>query len=184
MRIPVSLTGELRRFVLSRVMTRKPDFVIGKPGDDYLRRWFVIPRNVIFNIYAHQFIRSDDDRALHDHPWWNASILLDGEYVEHTIPAGGVNQRKLYKAGDVKLRSARYAHRVELVSGPCISLFITGPRLREWGFHCPAGWKHWKEFTAAHNSGEIGPGCDDGPVIATRPPDALRSPETNPAVPK
>ena len=160
MRLPNLLLGILHPLVL-RTMARAPDFVIGKPGDDYLRRWFVIPRNRVFNIYAHQFLRSDDDRALHDHPWWNASILLDGEYVEHTIPQGGVQVRTLYGAGDIKLRTAKAAHRVELVDGkPCISLFITGPRLREWGFHCPAGWRHWKEFTAPHNSGEIGPGCD------------------------
>lgn len=160
MKIPTSIIKTLFGFATWRVMTRPPDFIIGKPGDDYLRRWFVIPRNRIFNIYLHEFIRSDDDRALHDHPWWNASIILDGEYVEHTIPQGGVQRRKLYRVGDVKLRGAKYAHRVELTNGPCISLFITGPRLREWGFHCPAGWRHWKEFTAAHNSGEIGPGCD------------------------
>lgn len=160
MKIARRLTVFLNKMVVARVMRRPPDVIIGKPGDDYLRRWFVIPRNTVFNVYLHQFIRSDDDRALHDHPWWNASILLDGEYVEHTIPQGGVNQRKLYSAGDVKIRSAKYAHRVELVSGPCISLFITGPRIREWGFHCPMGWRHWKEFTSPHNSGEIGRGCD------------------------
>jgi hypothetical protein len=160
MRIGNAVTCRLLATMRARIMRRGPDFIIGKPNDDYLRRWFVIPRNSIFNIYLHQFIRSDDDRALHDHPWWNASILLDGEYVEHTIPQGGVHRRKLYRAGDVKLRGAKYAHRVELTSGPCISLFITGPRLREWGFHCAAGWRHWKEFTAAHNSGETGRGCD------------------------
>lgn len=147
---------------LQRVAVRKPDFIIGKPDDHYLRRWFVIPRNVVFNIYLHQFLRSDDDRALHDHPWVNASFLLQGEYVEHTIPAGGINVRKLYRAGDLKLRAARAAHRVELVSGPCWSLFITGPRMRQWGFHCPRGWKHWQAFTKPGNYGEIGPGCDDG----------------------
>src|SRR5262249_32779516 len=116
--------------------------------------------NPIFNIYLHQFIRSDDDRALHDHPWWNVSFLINGTYVEHTIPAGGVNVRTQYRAGDLKFRRAKAAHRVELTDGPCWSLFITGPRLRHWGFHCPAGWRHWKEFTAPHNSGEIGRGCE------------------------
>lgn len=140
--------------------TRPPDFVIGKPGNDYLQRWFVIPRNRFFNIYLHRFLRSDYDRALHDHPWLNMSILLDGEYVEHTIPQGGINLKKRYVTGDIKMRGARSAHRVELTNGPCWSLFITGPRVREWGFHCPAGWRHWKEFTAPHNSGEIGPGCE------------------------
>lgn len=142
------------------VASRQPDFIIGKPGDDYLQRWFVIPRNRFFNVYLHRFLRSDDDRALHDHPWLNASFLLDGEYVEHTIPQGGINVRTRYVAGDIRLRGARSAHRVELTNGPCWSLFITGPRVREWGFHCPAGWRHWTEFVSRHNSGEIGPGCD------------------------
>jgi hypothetical protein len=139
---------------------RPPDFVIGKPGDDYLRRWWIIPRNRIFNIYLHEFLRSDDDRALHDHPWWNVSILLAGEYTEHTIAAGGVNLRKVFRAGDIKLRAARAAHRIELHAGPCWTLFITGPRLRDWGFHCPAGWRPWQQFVNSRNSGEIGPGCD------------------------
>jgi hypothetical protein len=58
-----------------------------------MRRWWVIPRNKFFNIYLHHFLHSDDDRALHDHPWWNVSILLrSGSYVEHTIAAGGVGR--------------------------------------------------------------------------------------------
>ena len=43
---------------------RPPNFVIGDPADPYLRRWYVIPRNPLFNIYLHQILRSDDDRAL------------------------------------------------------------------------------------------------------------------------
>lgn len=139
---------------------RAPDQIIGRADDHYLRRWYLIPRNPVFNIYLHHFLRSDDDRALHDHPWWNLSILLEGRYVEHTIPQGGVNQRTLRRAGQMKFRFARAAHRVELTDGPCWTLFITGPRIRQWGFHCPAGWRHWKEFTKPGAPGEIGRGCE------------------------
>jgi hypothetical protein len=146
--------------VLMGVASRRPpDFVIGTPADPYLKRWWLIPRNRFFNIYLHQFLRSDDDRALHDHPWWNISFILKGEYTEHTIPAGGINIRKIYKAGDLKLRRAVAAHRVELHAGECWSLFITGPVIRSWGFHCPAGWRRWQDFVA-ENPGEIGRGCD------------------------
>ena len=140
--------------------SRPPDFVIGGADYPYLRRWYVIPRNPIFNIYLHHFLRSDDDRALHDHPWLNLSILLRGQYVEHTINRGGVNVRTNRKTGDFKFRLPVAAHRIELNDGPCWTLFITGPRLREWGFHCPAGWRHWKEFTKPNNTGEIGRGCE------------------------
>jgi hypothetical protein len=115
------------RFI-ARVTRRAPDFVIGGAARPYLRRWWVIPRNPLFNIYLHQFLRSDDDRALHDHPWVNASILLRGRCVEHTISAGGIEHRRELRAGDVRVRpSGRLAHRVEVVDGPCWTLFITGP---------------------------------------------------------
>jgi hypothetical protein len=65
---------------------REPDFVIGadSPGGPYMRRWWIIPRNRFLNIYLHQILRDDDDRALHDHPWWNVSIILRGGYFECT----------------------------------------------------------------------------------------------------
>ena len=43
---------------------RDPDFVIGRPGKPYLLRWWVIQRNRWFNIYLHQILENDDDRAL------------------------------------------------------------------------------------------------------------------------
>jgi hypothetical protein len=160
MKLPPWLLARLRRRILKH-SNRAPDFIIGGTERPYMRRWFVIPRNNFFNIYLHQILRSDDDRALHDHPWVNCSILLNGRYVEHTISSGGINRRKEYRAGDIKFRGARSAHRLELVDGQCWSLFITGPRLREWGFHCvDKGWVHWREFTAPHDTGQIGRGCD------------------------
>lgn len=140
---------------------RKPDLVVGGDADPYLRRWWLIPRNRVFNIYLHHFMRSDDDRALHDHPWWNLSILLRGRYVEHTIDAGGINVRTERRAGQMKFRSACAAHRIELVDGPCWTLFLTGLRLRDWGFHCRLGWVPWQQFTKPENPGEIGRGCGE-----------------------
>ena len=145
-------------------MRQPPDFVVGGSDRPYLRRWFVIPRNRFVNIYVHEFRRSDDDRALHDHPWVNCSILLRGCYVEQTIRAGGISDRRLRVAGDVKLRSPWSAHRIE-VGQPCVTLCITGPRIREWGFHCPeAGWVHWRDFTnPADDGATVGRGCGDEP---------------------
>jgi len=135
---------------------RDPDFIIGDVDSPYLKRWWMIPRNRFFNIYLHEFLRSDDDRALHDHPWLNVSILLRGEYLEVT-PSG----TKRRTAGSVVFRRSTATHRIDLVDGkPCWTLFITGPRLREWGFHCPQGFVHWKAFTAPHAKGQVGLGCD------------------------
>lgn len=146
--------------LIARITRRPPDFIIGGAERPYIRRWWVIPRNRWFNVYLHQFLRSDDDRALHDHPWSNCSILLRGSYIEHTIAAGGVNHKRVLSAGDVRLRlSGKFAHRIELHDGPCWTLFITGPRYRSWGFHCERGWVHWETFTAANDRGAVGPGC-------------------------
>ena len=128
---------------------RPPDQQITNwDGDTYLNRWWIVRRakakHFAFNIYLHQFLRSDDDRAMHDHPWWSVSFLLKGRAVEHYIDRG---------AGMIRIpmrfvpmfRRATHTHRIE-VSGDCWTLFITGPKVREWGFHTLYGWVHWKDF--------------------------------------
>lgn len=130
--------------------SRPPDFSVS-PGDDpALLRWYIIPRNHYLNIYLHKFLRSDDDGALHDHPWMNLSILLDGQYVEHTIDAGGVHRRVARRAGDWKFRMPSHAHRIE-VDKPVWTLFVTGPTVRLWGFHCPSGWVPFGDFIHRNN---------------------------------
>lgn len=149
------------------MIRRPPDFVIGDPDKPYLRRWWVIPRNKWFNIYLHHFLASDDDRALHDHPWVNVSILLRGSYIEHTP-----KKAKLRIPFCPVVRGPRAAHRVALLQGgdgceqPVWSLFITGPVVRQWGFHCPQGWRHWKDFVApgtgsGTGGSQRGKGCGD-----------------------
>lgn len=144
-----------QRLRLRVVCARQPDVVIGG-GDrgSYLHRWHLIRRNPLFNIYLHNFRRSDDDRALHDHPWANVSFLLRGSYTEHTIAAGGIHHRTVRHAGDLKARLPGAAHRIELTHGDCWTLFITGPKVRHWGFHHPTcGWVHWLDFTAQDGNG-------------------------------
>ena len=156
---------EFLAYRAGRIMAnRPPDLVIGDPAQPYMRRWYAIPRNPLFNIYLHQILRSDDERALHDHPWLNLSVLLAGFYREHTIAAGGIHRRALRTAGDLKARTPWSAHRLEVFEDfPCLTLFITGPRLRAWGFHCPeAGWRHWRDFTSGARGETVGRGCGEG----------------------
>lgn len=136
---------------------RAPDFVIGDPLNPYLRRWWIIPRNRLQNVYLHEILRSDDDRALHDHPWENCSIILSGSYVEVT-PQGRFERH----VGDVVRRTAETAHRLEVAAGePVLTLFFTGAIVREWGFHCPDRWVHWRDFTGGENGEVIGRGCGE-----------------------
>lgn len=144
----------LHRLLRRYAERHTPDFVIGA---GYLYRWWLIPRNPICNIYLHQIRADDDDRALHTHPWINCSIVLDGGYWEHVSGGKAIPRR----AGSIVFRWPSTAHRLELVnSQPAWTLFITGPRVREWGFWCGERFVHWRDFTAPGKPGQIGRGCE------------------------
>jgi mannose-6-phosphate isomerase-like protein (cupin superfamily) len=135
---------------------RAPDFIIGAPARPYMLRWHLVPRNDVFNIYYHRILRDDDDRALHDHPWPSFSIMITGRMVEVT-PDG----ERLIRAGDCVYRGPEFAHRLQLVGGvPAETLFITGPKVREWGFLCESGFVHWRDFVG-DDPGQIGRGCGE-----------------------
>ena len=143
------------------IAAREPDFYIGGREHPYCIRWWVIPRNRFFNIYLHRFMHDDDDRALHDHPWDNCSIPLRSGYYE--VLRGQMKYRRTFR---LYFRRAETPHRVVLLRDTnrvpieSWSLFITGPVRREWGFHCPRGWRHWKKFVSERDFGDIGRGCE------------------------
>lgn len=113
---------------------RPPDVVI---HENYLRRWHVIPRNRWFNVYLHNFLEPDEGCDLHDHPYWSVSIVLRGLYVEE-LPG---LKSKTRSAPALILRTPTTAHRIYHVSkGGAWTLFITGPRVRQWGFYRDDGW--------------------------------------------
>jgi hypothetical protein len=142
------------QYLLDIASQRPPDFVIQRDGRPYLRRWYLIPRNAGMNVYLHHIMQDDLDRALHDHPWDNTTIILKGRYVEIT-PQG-----KIWRwAGDVVHRRAEDLHRLIVGNGEAWTLFITGPKRREWGFACEGGWVHWEDFVDPLDSGKIGKGC-------------------------
>jgi len=137
-------------FPLPRIF-RPPDQIIGGRDDPYMLRWCLLPENNLFNVFLHCILRDDGDTALHDHPWGSVSIILKGAYRE-MLPdfsqAPTPYQRvtdvplrsRVRRAGNACFRRAVTAHRLEIVKGPVWTLFITGPCVREWGFHHPEGW--------------------------------------------
>ncbi len=153
-----------------RLISGEPHFYIGGRERPYMLRWYLIPHNRWLNLYLHKFCRDDDDRALHDHPWWFLSIMLRGRYWE-TRPArpGMIVTQEAFcrHAPSVAFRRATDCHRVTLGRDikrqpiPCWTLVVTGPNVREWGFHCPKGFVPWHQFVSPVDSGEIGPGCGD-----------------------
>lgn len=152
-----SLWGWFRRF-----FTGLPHFRIGPPGDPYMLRWFIIPRNRRFNIYLHKFLRDDDDRALHDHPWWFVSLILKGGYFERVEPNRIISR----SPGSIAFRPATHRHRVILRGNtgqrePCWTIVVTGRKKRTWGFWCPKGFVPWHEFVQESDHGNIGRGCGE-----------------------
>lgn len=132
-----------------------------------MRRW-VLWRWRGFQLALHNIMRSDDDRALHDHVGWNLSLILWGRYTEHLShawqPKGHPAHLKPRRRHQwlPYFRAAHKPHRLELRHGPVWTLWLRGPHIREWGFHCPKGWVHWTRFTAGGKEGQstVGRGCD------------------------
>lgn len=150
--LPAWATRKLLRAHKRYTESRKMDFRIppNKAVPAYMHRWWRLPRNWALNVYYHIVLRSDDDRALHDHPWFNFSLVLDGGYYEHTILEGGIHRKVWFGPGKMKFRwHGKKAHRLELArhgeisldgEAPATTIFITGPVLRRWGFHHESGW--------------------------------------------
>jgi hypothetical protein len=160
---------------LIRLLSGRPHFYIGGTERPYLLRWHLLPRNRWMNLYLHKFCRDDDDRALHDHPWWFVSLMLAGVYREYTPGRGAEGQRgkaaegdwvcEMRRGGSIAFRRAEHRHRVELLKRddgtpiPCWTLVLTGSNVRTWGFWCSKGFVPWHDFVNMNDPGDIGPGC-------------------------
>jgi hypothetical protein len=148
-----------------------PHFKIGGEDDPYLLRWYLLPRNRLFNVYLHKFLRDDIDTALHDHPWWFVSWIVKGGYYEvtqdPTVPRAEVVRTRA--AGSVAFRRADHRHRVVLLRSrqdyrmlPCWTVVVTGPVSRSWGFWCNGRFIHWRKFTEDYEGGSrVGGGCGE-----------------------
>jgi hypothetical protein len=100
---------------------------LGLPECPYVIRWKIETR--IGSLRLHRWIKPDDDRAFHDHPWWFMTIVLRGGYTDRS-PAGDDTLR----AGSARFRPALHRHTV--IPGPdgAWTLLVTGPIARPWGF--------------------------------------------------
>lgn len=157
--LPTVVVSGLRRWALDRAARVEP-VVIGTDDAPYMSRWTVASLGP-FRLRVHRFHRSDDDRAKHDHPWWSVSVALEGEAVDRRQD----DRARAIRPGTVFVRSPAYAHWIEVPEGrEALTLFLTGPRVREWGFLCPSGWRRWQDYAAPTDrggaSGRVGVGCD------------------------
>ncbi len=148
----------------SIMMRRKPDEVItrsmGKAVDEaadvdgYMQRWFLIRKMThsdLENAYLHHFLRSDPE-DMHCHPWDNTTVVINGGYIERT-PEGIFHR----KAGDIVHRKAADIHAIVEIDRGTTSLFLTGKKVREWGFYSEHGfvpWRYYRAFKAEPEEGK------------------------------
>jgi hypothetical protein len=126
--------------LLDRLIPKR--VIVNCEREPYLHRWFLI-RLTRVGVFVHKFVRSDEDRALHDHPWSFIVIPLWGGYIEHN----SAGRRRVRPLISTRYRSAEYRHRVELIDGrPSWSLFIRFTKRREWGFWEKSGFVLWNKW--------------------------------------
>jgi hypothetical protein len=120
----------------------------------------------IGSLNLHHFLRGDEDRDLHDHPFAFATLILSGGYVEQ-LPRIGEPQSHPFRyvtrrPGSILFRSATWIHRVDLIRDDAWTLIAMSRKTRDWGFFTKNGWKpFWKYFSTA--------GCADAnTVVITR----------------
>lgn len=134
--------------------------------DGYMERYWLL-RTRWLSCRLHVILASDDDRALHDHPWNYATVVLRGGYTEVTpdpvisgltwachLPEG--QRREWIAPGRVLFRRAESLHRLEVPRGQtCLTLFFTGRKRRSWGFQTPQGWLHHRDYVARIEDGTV-----------------------------
>ena len=137
--LKIKLAEYFVRKIEQNVKCRDPDVVVGQ---SYLKRWHLIPENKFFNVYYHEIRASDMDRDLHDHPYVFSSFILSGGYYEETKQ--GVVERGV---GDFNIHQPWFLHRLKMKdSNGANTIFITGPKVKRWGFMTENGWVYNKDY--------------------------------------
>lgn len=125
-------------------------------NEPYLERYYLFLKErerFPFNVFLHKFLKSDPD-DVHDHPWPFATLILKGGYWEWRpqFDSEGRNAGEIAKwcgPGSFRTASAKTYHRIELDPAvTCWTLFMPGPKQRDWGFLVRNVWVQWEQYLA------------------------------------
>lgn len=132
-------------------------------GEEYMRRYYVfgqrppgLPRSYIklgwlpFAVYLHEFLISDPDRDLHNHPMNAVSLILRGSYREESYASPYTTDivQRVYSPGRLNFITRDLYHRIQLLDDKVWTLFVAGTREGEWGFklRSTGEWVHHREY--------------------------------------
>jgi len=129
-------------------------------NEPYLERYYLFLRDrkrFPFNIFLHKFLKSDPD-DVHDHPWPYATVILKGgywEWIPHFDTVGRkTGEYQVWRGpGHFRISKANSFHRIEL--DPDITawtLFMPGPKQRDWGFLVKNQWVQWEQYLKQRKS--------------------------------
>ena len=129
-------------------------------NEPYLERYYLFLRErnrFPFNIFLHKFLKSDPD-DVHDHPWPYATLVLKGgywEWIPHFDTVGRkTGEYQVWRGpGHFRISKANSFHRIEL--DPDITawtLFMPGPKQRDWGFLVKNKWIQWEQYLKQRKS--------------------------------
>ena len=129
-------------------------------NEPYLERYYLFLKDrkrFPFNIFLHKFLKSDPD-DVHDHPWPYATVILKGgywEWIPHFDTVGRkTGEYQVWRGpGHFRISKANSFHRIEL--DPDITawtLFMPGPKQRDWGFLVQNTWIQWEQYLKQRKS--------------------------------
>jgi len=129
----------LSRFLLWLDLNNRKRVIMDRYANEpYLTRYYLFLKDrkkFPFNVFLHNFHKGDLD-DLHDHPWPYFTLILSGGYWE-TTPKGVFWRGP----GHFRISGSRSLHRIQLEPNIDVwTLFIPGPKLREWGFIRDGEW--------------------------------------------
>ena len=145
-------------------MGRKRIVMDRESDEPYLERYYLFLKDrdrFPFNVFLHKFLKGDPD-DVHDHPWPYATLILKGGYYEW-LPQFDSKGNKIAEMcvwrgpGSFRICRANSYHRIELdPSVTAWTLFMPGPKKRDWGFLVNNKWiqheQYLKErYEQAHN---------------------------------
>jgi hypothetical protein len=145
-------------------MGRKRIVMDRQCDEPYLERYYLFLKDrdrFPFNVFLHKFLKGDPD-DVHDHPWPYATLILKGGYYEwlpqFNSKGEKIGELQVWRGpGSFRICGANSYHRIEL--DPSITawtLFMPGPKKRDWGFLVNNKWvqheKYLQERYAKTNS--------------------------------